>query len=255
MLPVGRAPSRMASNHEPAKSRSMDQSTLYGRRQRETDPVLQHTALVRRVVAHLSVRLPRYMEREELIQVGMIGLMEAIRAFDAERGVDFAAFAVKRIRGAILDEVRKLANQPRSATAAYQRHSAAEEQLSATLGRAPSQRELAAHLGVSVETFQRERQHILSFQTVSSELIEGEVLDIADERNNEPDARLAEQQTMTRLTEAIASLSEREQLVLSLYYNDELNLKEIGAVLGVSESRISQILSSNIKRLRQHLHT
>lgn len=228
----------------------MGHGALYGKRRQDKDPVLEHLGLVRRVVAHLSVRLPQRYEREELVQMGTVGLLEALQTYDAERGVDFAGYAVKRIRGAILDELRKLANQPRSATAAMQRHAAAEQALMNTLGRTPTQQEVAAHLGLEHETYQRERSHIQSFQTISSELVTTEVDDVADERESEPEARLGQAQMMDLLANSIEALPERDRLVLSLYYNDELNLKEIGAVIGVTESRVSQILSASVKKLR-----
>ncbi len=212
--------------------------------------VLSHLGLVKRVALHLKARVPAYMELDELIQVGMIGLLEASRAFDPAKGVEFENFAHSRVRGAMLDEVRRLSFLPRSAVAFNKSHNETVRALASELGRAPSQAEIAEYMGKDLEDFHKERGKARLFETYSMEVVTEEVMGMADDPMNQPEAIVEEAEFMDAVTEAIAELPEREQLVMQLYYVEELNLKEIGDVLGVSESRVSQILSSVVKKLR-----
>jgi RNA polymerase sigma factor for flagellar operon FliA len=127
--------------------------------------VMQHLGLVKRVALHLKVRIPPFMELDELIQVGMIGLLEAARAFNPDKGVDFENFALSRVRGAILDEVRQLSYLPRSAVAFNKSESRATDALATELGRAPTQIELAEHLGDDIESFHKKRGNASRFET------------------------------------------------------------------------------------------
>ena len=215
--------------------------------------LLAHIGLVKRVALHLKGRLPNFMELDELIQVGMIGLIEAKSSFDATKGVDFEVFAKNRVRGAILDQVRKMSYLPRSAIVNIRGHNQASAVLSGELGREASQTELAEFMGKDVDSFQKERTHAHRFQTVSLESQLPDTVDMPGSANNEPEANMAREQFMDSLMSSIDSLPERDRTVISLYYVEEMNLKEIGAVLEVSESRVSQILSSSIKKLRQNL--
>ena len=129
--------------------------------------VMAHLGMVKRVALHLKVRLPPFMELDELIQVGMIGLLEAARAYNPGRGIDFENFAHSRVRGAILDEVRRLSFLPRSAVAINKSHSEATHLLSVQLGRTPTQAELAQHLGLDIEEFHKERTQAHRFETYS----------------------------------------------------------------------------------------
>jgi len=215
--------------------------------------VLAHLGLVKRIALHLKVRIPAFMELDELIQVGMIGLLEAARAFDPQKGVDFENFAVSRVRGAILDEVRNLSSLPRSAVAFNKSENKAIHTLASELGRAPTQSELAEHLGDDLDHYQKKRGTAKRFDTFSMEVMTEEVMNIADERSRQPDAIVEHQQLLRAVGEAIVTLPEREQLLFSLYYVEEMNLKEIGALLGVTESRVSQLLSAIVKKLRIHL--
>jgi len=212
--------------------------------------VLAHLGLVKRVALHLKVRIPAFMELDELIQVGMIGLLEAARAFDAQKGVDFENFAVSRVRGAILDEVRNLSSLPRSAVAFNRSENKAIHTLASELGRAPTQSELAEYLGDDLDQYQKKRGTAKRFDTFSMEVMTEEVMNIADDRSRQPDAIVEHQQLLGAVGDAIVTLPEREQLLFSLYYVEEMNLKEIGAVLGVTESRVSQLLSAIVKKLR-----
>ncbi len=215
--------------------------------------VLAHLGLVKRVALHLKVRIPAFMELDELIQVGMIGLLEAARAFDVQKGIDFENFAVSRVRGAILDEVRNLSSLPRSAVAFNKSENKAIHTLASELGRAPTQSELAEHLGEDLDQYQKKRGTAKRFETFSMEVMTEEVMNIADERSRQPDAIVEHHELLSAVEDAIETLSEREQLLLSLYYIEELNLKEIGVTLGVTESRVSQLLSAIVKKLRSHL--
>jgi len=183
----------------------------------------------------------------------MIGLLEASRAYDAAKGVEFENFAHSRVRGAMLDEVRRLSFLPRSAVAFNKSHNESIHTLAAELGRTPTQSEIADYMGKDIEEFHKERGKAKRFETYSMEVVTEEVMSIADDSSQQPDVIVEEAEFMDAVTDAIADLPEREQLVMQLYYVEELNLKEIGEVLSVSESRISQILSSVVKKLRAHL--
>lgn len=215
--------------------------------------VLAHLGMVKRVALHLKVRIPPFMELDELIQVGMIGLLEAARAFIPAKGIDFESFALSRVRGAMLDEVRQLSYLPRSAVAFNSSENKAKIALATQLGRTPTQTELAEHLGEDLDVFQKKRGNAKRFETLSMELITDEVMGIADERSRQPDAIAEHRDFMRAVGDAIAALPQSEQLLMSLYYVEELNLKEIGATLGVTESRVSQLLSAIVKKIRSFL--
>lgn len=215
--------------------------------------VMAHLGMVKRVALHLKVRIPPFMELDELMQVGMIGLLEAARAFDPTKGIEFESFALSRVRGAILDEVRQLSYLPRSAVAFNKSENEAINFLASELGRTPTQSELAEHMGDDLEEFQKKRGNAKRFETLSMEVINDEVLGIADERARQPDVIVEHEDFMRAVTDAIAELPERDQLLMSLYYVEELNLKEIGEVLGVTESRVSQLLTGIVKKLRLSL--
>ena len=215
--------------------------------------IVGHMAMVKRVASHLKARIPPYMELDELVQVGMIGLIEAARAFDTAKGVGFENFALSRIRGAMLDEVRRLSSLPRSAVAFKRSENDATQTLAAELGRKPSTAELADFMGKTLDTYHKEKDSAHRFETYSMEDIGEEVLIIRGDREQQPEVYVEQAQFMAALTDAIDGLSERPKLVMSLYYVEELNLKEIGEVLGVSESRVSQILSETVKKLRNQL--
>lgn len=218
-----------------------------------SNELMEHIGLVKRVAIHLKSRLPNYMELDELVQVGTIGLIEAAKSFDSTKGVEFEVFARTRIRGAILDQVRKLSYLPRSAIVNIRDHNEATALLSGELGRGPTQSELANFMGKDLESFHKERTHAHRFQTVSLESQLPDSVDLPASEVSDPEAKLADSQMLESLAESIESLPEREKTIVSLYYVEEMNLKEIGAVLDVSESRVSQVLSATIKQLRQHL--
>ena len=229
-------------------------TALYAQVQDDTNAlVMLHLAMVKRIASHLKARVPPFMELDELIQVGMVGLLEAARAFDPTKGIEFEGFAHLRVKGAMIDEIRRLSFLPRSAVTFNRDTTTATQALASELGRTPTQAELAEHLGKDLEVYQKERGHAKRFETVSIEAVNDEVLGVADDAQRQPEAMVEEAEFMQAVTDAITHLPEREQLVMQLYYVEELNLKEIGEVLGVSESRISQILSAVVKKLRTQL--
>lgn len=216
--------------------------------------ILAHMPMVKRVAIHLKARLPPFMELDELVQVGMVGLIEAARSFDPTKGFEFEHFALSRVRGAILDEVRRQSFLPRSAVAFNKNENEAVHVLSAELGRAPTQVELAEFMGKDIEEFHKDRGQAKRFETFSMEVVNDEVMNMPGDSAMQPEVMVEEAEFMEAVVQAIDELPEREKMVMSLYYIEELNLKEIGAVLGVSESRVSQILSTVVKKLRQNLH-
>jgi RNA polymerase sigma factor for flagellar operon FliA len=212
--------------------------------------VMAHLGMVKRVALHLKVRLPPFMEVDELIQVGMIGLLEAARAYDASKGIEFENFAHSRVRGAILDEVRRMSFLPRSAVAINKSHNEATHSLAAELGRTPTQAELAEHMGKDIDDFHKERTQANRFETYSMEVVADEVMSLAADSSMQPEAIVEHEDFMEAVVGAIGDLPEREQLLMNLYYVEELNLKEIGEVLGVTESRVSQLITATVKKLR-----
>jgi RNA polymerase sigma factor for flagellar operon FliA len=220
---------------------------------RQESLIIAHMPMVKRVAIHLKARVPPFMELDELVQVGMVGLIEAARSFDPTKGFEFEHFALSRVRGAILDEVRRQSFLPRSAVAFNKSENEAVHVLAAELGRAPSQAELALYMGKEIEDFHRERGQAKRFETFSMEVLNDEVMSMPGDSAMQPEVMVEEAQFMSAVVQAIDELPEREKTVMSLYYVEELNLKEIGEVLGVSESRISQILSAVVKKLRVNL--
>lgn len=220
--------------------------------QRE-DLIMAHMPMVKRVAVHLKARLPPFMELDELVQVGMVGLIEAARAFDPTKGFEFEHFALSRVRGAILDEVRRQSFLPRSAVAFNKSENEAIHTLSAELGRTPTQAEMAEFMGKDIMEFHKERGQAKRFETYSMEVVSDEVMSMPADAGMQPEVIVEETQFMQAVVDAIDHLPEREKMVMSLYYVEELNLKEIGEVLGVSESRVSQILSTVVKKLRTEL--
>ncbi len=218
----------------------------------------QHTVLVKRIAYHLLARLPASVLVDDLIQSGMIGLLEAANNFDNSKGASFETFAGIRIRGAMLDEIRRGDWTPRSVHKNSRMVSEAIQQLEAKLGRDVSDIEVAEKLDISLNEY----HHILS--TVSSGKILGlEDLGVSEDalsfgvadQDNEPYQSIEHSAFKQGLAECIRSLPERESLVLSLYYDEELNLREIGQVLDVSESRVSQIHSQAMHRLKARMQS
>ncbi len=219
----------------------------------DADLVTQHVDLVRRIAHHLSARLPATVDVNDLMQSGMVGLLEAAANFDASRGASFETYAGIRIRGAMLDDIRKHDWTPRSVHHKYRQVMAAMSAVEGETGRAASAEQVAERMGVSVDEYHK----ILADSACSrlfsyEETLEEPTLQRKPPSSDAPlpDQELYQSQFRAQLAECIEQLPEREQLVLSLYYEQELNLKEIGAVLDVSESRVCQIHGQAVLRLR-----
>ncbi|MBU1619135.1 MAG: RNA polymerase sigma factor FliA [Gammaproteobacteria bacterium] len=216
----------------------------------------RHAPLVKRIAYHLLARLPASVLVDDLIQSGMIGLIEAAKNFDGSKGASFETFAGIRIRGSMLDEIRRGDWTPRSVHRNSRMIAEAISELESELGRDVKDSEVAEKLDISLDEY----HHMLS-DASSGRIIGIEDLGISEDvlvtANDKDDDHLYEQQATDAFQQAliknISSLPEREAIVLSLYYNDELNLKEIGAVLDVSESRVSQIHSQALVRLRSRM--
>ena len=219
--------------------------------------VVAHAGLVKRIAYHLIGRLPSSVDVEDLIQAGMIGLLEAARNYSTTGGANFTTFAGIRIRGAMLDEVRKLDWTPRSVHRRMREMSRAIADIEHREGRDARDNEIAASLGISLDEYHALLQDAASARLSSlEELNEDEHtgLDGQAGADDEPYSALQDTAFMEQLAGEIAHLPEREKLVMSLYYDDELNLREIGEVLGVTESRVCQIHGQALARLRSRLH-
>ncbi|HHI6043998.1 TPA: RNA polymerase sigma factor FliA [Escherichia coli] len=209
----------------------------------------RYVPLVRHEALRLQVRLPASVELDDLLQAGGIGLLNAVERYDALQGTAFTTYAVQRIRGAMLDELRSRDWVPRSVRRNAREVAQAIGQLEQELGRNATETEVAERLGIDIADY---RQMLLD--TNNSQLFSydewreehGDSIELVTDDHLDSNLR-------QRVMEAIETLPEREKLVLTLYYQEELNLKEIGAVLEVGESRVSQLHSQAIKRLRTKL--
>ncbi len=227
------------------------------------DSLIRETVwLVRRVAGRLAVRLPAHLELADLEAAGVPGLLAAIESFDPAKEVDFSAYAQPRIRGAILDELRSLDPLSRSLRVKARRIERAVAALEQRLLRPPADQEVAAELGLDLETYHRTLLELRGGLHVSLESRApgdggegdgGGLRAARDERSPDPWVALALKERRAILGEIIEALPETERLVLSLYYCEELTMKEVGAVLEVSESRVSQIHSAALARIRRQL--
>ncbi|KAB0550327.1 RNA polymerase sigma factor FliA [Pseudomonas argentinensis] len=218
----------------------------------------RHAPLVKRIAYHLLARLPANVQVDDLIQAGMIGLLEASRKYDAGKGASFETFAGIRIRGAMLDEVRKGDWAPRSVHRNSRMVSDAIRKIEARTGRDAKDHEVAAELQLSLEDYygilgDTLGSRLFSFDDLLQEGENGGLQEDTSSLYHGPSHELEDHRFQAALADAIGNLPERERLVLSLYYDEELNLKEIGEVLGVSESRVSQLHSQCAARLRARL--
>ncbi|MFC5303339.1 RNA polymerase sigma factor FliA [Azospira restricta] len=220
--------------------------------------VQRFAPLVKRIAFHLMSRLPSSVQADDLVQNGMIGLLDAIDRFEAGMGAQFETYATQRVRGAMLDGLRDNDWLPRSLRREMRRIEAAIHLLEQQVGRPPSERELADSLGMPLADYQKMLQDARGHQLVYFEDLAGDGDEDFLERHFTDDAadpaRLLEDQDIRRhLVAAIDALPEREKLMMGLYYEQELNLREIGEVMGVTESRVCQLHSQAIARLRSRL--
>jgi RNA polymerase sigma factor FliA len=224
--------------------------------------ILHYAPLVKYVAGRLAAGLPQTVQQEDLVSNGMFGLMDALDKFDPERQVKFETYAIPRIRGAILDELRAMDWVPRSVRFKAREVEKAHAELEGKLHRAPTDGEVAGHLGMSLEELHEVNTQI-SFVSVLAleEAIGGDeqgeprsLLDtLADAASADPGSGLEGQEMRGLLSAAINSLTEREKVVVTLYYFEGLTLAEIGDILGVTESRVCQIHTKSVGNLRRAL--
>lgn len=218
------------------------------------DQITRHADLVRRIAHHLAARLPPNVEVDDLIQAGMVGLIEAARQFDHNAGASFETYASIRIRGAMIDEIRRGDWVPRSVHRRVREAAEATRRIEQREGRAASAAEVAKALDISMDDYGR----------LMEGAIRGHLFSLEEDAELHGDARIAQyapppqvdlesQEFQQELGRAIEGLPEREQLILSLYYEQELNLREIGAVFGITESRVCQVHGQAMVRLRARL--
>ena len=224
--------------------------------------ILQYTPFIKYIAHRLAMRLPAHITVDDLTSAGVIGLIDAINKFDPDRNVEFKTYAEFRIRGAMLDELRALDWVPRS----VRQKAAQVEQtildLEREKGRAADDEEIASRLGLSIEEYYEWMNEIKGVSFLEVELLHPKAYELSDEdilsllidkKENDPFHLLNLKELKDLLARAIEELSPREKLVLSLYYFEDLTLKEIGEVMGLTESRICQIHTKGILKLRGKL--
>lgn len=217
--------------------------------------VAQYAPLVKRIAFLLLAKLPANVEVDDLIQNGMMGLLDAIDRYEEVPGAQFKTYATQRIRGAMLDGLRENDWLPRSVRREMREVEAAIRQLEHTNGRPPSETELAATLGISLADYQKilleARGHqLLYIEDLAEDNGDSYLERHVDTTNLDPLALLEESGARTAIAAALEALPEREKLMMALYYEQELNLREIGEVMGVTESRVCQLHSQAVARLR-----
>jgi RNA polymerase sigma factor for flagellar operon FliA len=225
--------------------------------------VVAYSPLVKYVAGRMSSGLPAHVEESDLISYGLTGLISAIERFDLSREIKFETYAITRIRGSIIDELRTLDWVPRSVRARAREIERANMKLEAKLQRAPSDEEMATELGMTTQEFQDALLQISHSTIVALDELwnvsdsggdQVSLLDtLPDHGAPDPQALVDQGELRDRIADAIAALPEREKLVIALYYYENLTLREIGEVLGVTESRVSQLHTKAVLRLRSKL--
>ncbi|NOZ53045.1 MAG: RNA polymerase sigma factor FliA [Gammaproteobacteria bacterium] len=218
--------------------------------------VTRYAPLVKRIAYHLKARLPATVIVDDLLQAGMIGLLEASRKYDSQQGASFETYAGIRIRGAMLDELRRNDWAPKSVHRKIRDITEAIREIENRVGRDARDEEVIKVLSISKEEYYKTLQNISSHKVVSWDdlgIDEEAIRNTMIEDKSGLQEALEKQNFQDKLSEAIASLPEREKMIVALYYDSELNLREIGSVLSISESRISQLLSQAHIRLRARM--
>ncbi len=235
----------------------MNKAAAYGGVNHMQQLVERHAGLVKRIALHLMARLPASVLLDDLIQSGMIGLIEAAKNFDGSKGASFETYAGIRIRGAMLDEIRRGDWTPRSVHKNSRLITNTIAELEAELGRDVKDIEVAERLDITLDEYHHMLNEVNAGKIIGMEdlgVTEDVISPVDDNDNGDtPFEGMATESFHKALVETIGTLPEREALVLSLYYDEELNLREIGEVLDVSESRVSQIHSQAMARLKSRL--
>ncbi|MYM23993.1 FliA/WhiG family RNA polymerase sigma factor [Duganella sp. FT135W] len=232
--------------------------TVKGKADKDT-LLTEHMPLVKRLAHHMKAKLPPSVEVDDLVQAGMIGLLDAISRYEETHGAQFETYAVLRIRGAMLDELRNSDWLPRSLRQNMRKVEAAMSTLQQRLGRPPSESEVAKSLKLSLADYQEMLgdgggHQLVYYEDFHDEDGNDSFLDrYASDDDADPLRSLLDGDFRQAVIDAINALPEREKMLMGLYYEEELNLKEIGAVMGVSESRVSQLHTQAVARLRASL--
>ena len=218
----------------------------------------QYIYLVRNEALKLAVRLPTTIQLDDLLQVGYIGLLDTIKRYDASQGYTFTTFAIPRIKGAMLDELRSRDWLPRQTRKKIKDVANAINELEQNLGVPPNDHQIAAHLHLSLDEYRKvlldsNYGQICSFDEIQTKLGDNVDVLIDSDTDNNPFSSLINDEIRDIIVQQISKLPEKEKMVLTLYYQEELNLKEIGKVMGISESRISQLHSQAIKRIQSKI--
>jgi len=221
----------------------------------EAELVKNHIELVKRIAYHVAARLPPSVDVEDLVQAGIVGLIEASRHYNGERGASFETYAGIRIRGAIMDELRRGDWAPRSVHRRHREITGAIRQIEQRVGREAREDEIVAELGMTLDEYHHALQDAVQCRVLSIDAPgdDGEPSFDAPDESGEPLSEVERAEFRRCLGDAIAQLPERERLVLSLDYDEEMNLREIGAILHVSESRVCQIHGQALLRVRSRL--
>lgn len=225
--------------------------------------ILQYAPLVKYVIGRTAVSLPGLLSNEDILSYGTIGLIQAVDRFDPTQGVKFETYAIRRIRGSIIDAIRSLHPLSRDANRRARELEQAYDRLTQQLGRIPEEQEVADYLGLNLADFRmvlvEASATFVSLETPLGDLGDGERLalidQIADERTVDVAEQLDHQELLGLLVRAIEALPERDRLVINLYYYEELTLREISEVLGVSTSRVSQLHAAAVLKLRSLLRS
>lgn len=221
------------------------------------ESVAEYAQLVKRLAYQLAARLPSSVQVDDLVQAGMMGLLDALNLYEESHGAQFETYATQRIRGAMLDELRGADWAPRSVRKHAREIEQAIHRLEQELGKAPAEQQIADKLGISLAEYQQMLADARGHQLVHYEDFENDdgesvAFNLADSRPS-PFQLLQDESMRASLVQAITELPEREKMVMAMYYQEDLNLKEVGAVLAVSESRVCQLHSQAILRLRSKM--
>jgi len=221
----------------------------------ESDQIVRHASLVKRIAYHLLNRLPPTVQIDDLIQAGMVGLLEAASNFNPDMGASFETFAGIRIRGSMIDEIRRSDWTPRSVHRKFRSVTEAIRKIENDSGEDAKDADVAAVLGISLSEYHQILIDSSSSRIYSIDTMEDNMQDAAipNSAENTPDESFISDEYRQQLTESIRLLPEKEQLVMSLYYDDELNFREIGEILDVTESRICQLHGQALLRVKARM--